>query len=177
MAKAAQAAGARVTLLLGPVGEVKPISGVKIRRFNYFDELAALLQRELSGASYAAVIHSAAVSDYQPKRVFKGKLGSGKKNLTITFSATPQLINRIKTISPRALLVGFKLEFGLSREKLKSEALRLLRLARADWIVANSFSGQHYSALVVDEYGKVLTRFNSKAKLAQGIIRIIKEHL
>lgn len=177
LAKRAKAAGAEVTLLLGPIGEVAPIKGVRILRFNYFDDLASLMDKELSGGGYRVVIHSAAVSDYRPKSVFKGKLGSGKKNLAIPVSPTPRIIDRIKRISPRALLVGFKLEFGLSKSKLIAEALRLSGRANADLVVANSFAKNRYSALIVDKYGEVLSRFSSKVKLAQGIIRIIKERL
>jgi len=84
--------GFKVTCLLGPGGvQTKRVpQAVRIRTFRYFDELQNLLREELSDVRYTAVIHSAAVSDYRPRRVYNGKMSSGKKKLTFTLVPNPE---------------------------------------------------------------------------------------
>ena len=68
--------GAMVTLLLGPGNFCGVGTGIKVKRFNYFSELAQLLDKELKNKKYAAVIHTAAVADFLPKKIINCKVSS-----------------------------------------------------------------------------------------------------
>lgn len=177
LANYAKKMGAGVTLLLGPVGDIAVTKGVKVIRFNLFAELFSQLKKELTKDKYDIVIHSAAVSDYRPKITFVHKLKSGKRNLGLELSPTLRIVDRIKKIKPKVFLVAFKLEFGLNKTKLIKEALQLLRRARADLVVANTFSEKQYSALLIDKDGSILARANSKLALSLKLLKTIKDCL
>src|SRR5690348_10454722 len=87
-----KAAGARVTVLEGPVAEPLNDRSVRVVKFLFFEELAALLHKELRNR-YDAVIHAAAVSDYRPVKRISGKISSGKKRLDLKLVRTPKLID------------------------------------------------------------------------------------
>ena len=177
LANQARKLGARVTLLVGPVGAISVAKGIRVLRFIFFDELFSIVKRELLNKKYDIVIHSAAVSDYQPKSAFKHKLKSGISNWGLELSPTLRIVDRIKEFSPHTLLVAFKLEFGLSKNQLIGEAQRLLKRANADLAVANTFEQNRYSASVIDRKGTVLARAYSKPKLAQRLLQTIKDKL
>lgn len=158
IASAASRRGAVVTLLLGPVpGSVDGNIGRKVRliRFRFFSELEKLLEEEVSRGGYDAVIHSAAVSDFEVLRPFKGKISSRRENLVLRLKPTPKLVNRIKKLDPNTILVKFKLEVGKSHEKLLSSARDSMRVSDADVLVANdlSFIGDEHQAYVMDRNG------------------------
>ena len=194
--------GAKVTLILGPFPNVaflrRASSGsrreakkvttfgassccinrkVKIINFRFFDELKEKIQKELGAKHYDIVIHSAAVSDYRPTQAYKGKITSGKKLFSINLRPTPKLFAEIRRKSADSKLVIFKLEFGVKENLLKTKALKLLKDARADLVVANTFCGNSYKALIIDKGKRVLARINKKATVAQRLISIIKSKL
>jgi len=176
LAEEARKLSAEVTLLLGPVGELKTEKGIRILRFNYFSELYSLIRKELSGKKYDAVIHSAAVSDYQPKISFKHKIKSGAKVLGLELSPTLRIVDKIKKISPATFLVAFKLEFGLTKNKLIAEARQLLKRSRADLVVANTFDKNRYRAYIFN--GEVIKGpLLNKRNLAKKLIHDLGESL
>ena len=166
-------AGARVTLFLGPVGEVGLGARIKVRRYRFFEELAAILKRELLSKRYDIVIHSAAVSDYKPKKILATKLKSGVKNLKLNLGPTPKLVNRIKNYADKVLLVMFKLELGVSKKILLERARKAMRSAGADLCVANTFSKNGYKAFIVGK-DRVFCVANSKEKLAKKLLDVIR---
>lgn len=177
MANQAKKMGARVTLLLGPIGEVVISKGIRVLRFHFFAELFYLLKKELTSKRYDAVIHSAAVSDYQPRIAFKHKLRSGIRSLGLEFSPTFRIVDKIKKMSPATFLVAFKLEFGLSKEGLIIEAKKLMKRSRSNLIVANTFHNNQYRAYILDKEKIKAGPFFSKQNLAKRLIRTIGENL
>lgn len=169
--------GAKVTLILGPSSSCCINRKVKIINFRFFDELKEKIQKELGAKKYDIVIHSAAVSDYRPTQAYKGKITSGKKLFSINLRPTPKLFTEIRRKSADSKLVIFKLEFGVKENLLKTKALKLLEDARADLVVANTFCGNSYKALIIDKGKRVLARINKKATVAQRLISIIKSKL
>jgi phosphopantothenoylcysteine decarboxylase/phosphopantothenate--cysteine ligase len=161
--------GAKVTLLLGPVGEAKIGSKVNVKRYNFFDELHNLIRKELSAKKYDIVIHSAAVSDYKPKKALVTKLKSGIRNLKLDLEPTFKIVDRIKKYSPRVLLVMFKLELGISQDAMIKNARKAMQSAKADLCVVNTFSKNNYWALVVSK-DKVFCAANYKEKMAKKLL-------
>lgn len=132
--------GAEVTLLMGP-GRVQFVGNEKFKVIKYrtFSDIYKLMKNEISTKKYDVIIHSAAIPDYVPVKVFKGKIKSGKKDLTIRFKKTFKIVDRIKKWDKDVLLVKFKLEVGKSKKQLLSIAHESMLKSHADIIVANEF--------------------------------------
>ena len=177
LAELARELRADVTLILGPVGEVSLKKSINIRRFHYFDELQRLIKRELTKRKYDIVIHSAAVSDYKPKRLFSKKISSNKRNLSLELETTVKIVDKIKKYLPDVFLVIFKLELNLSKSKMIKKARMTMRSARADLAVANTFSNRHpYKALIIDR-SKVFYETNSKKELTKRLLRLVSSKI
>lgn len=160
IARAAARRGASVTLLLGPGrsrltdGE----AGVRVVPYVFYEELAELVRREVSAGDCQAVIHSAAVADYEPASPHPGKLRSGQKELVLRLKPTAKLVDRIKLLDPKILLVMFKLEVGSSHEQLVEQGLAALRRAGADLVVVNDLEAvrAEHIAFLVEPGGEIV---------------------
>ncbi len=167
--------GAKVTLLQGAVAQQFQAKSIRIKRFYFYDELAALLKTELK-KKYDAVIHNAAVSDYQLKKPFASKLDSDKKTLTITLVPTKKLISTIKVLAPKTFLVGFKLEDFKNEKDVVSEAQKLIANSQCDLVVANTLKGG-YKATVLDRDAKICSHAYSRSQLTKNLVCALKENL
>ncbi|MFC1708859.1 phosphopantothenoylcysteine decarboxylase [Candidatus Omnitrophota bacterium] len=173
LANQAKKMGADVTLILGPVGEVGLSKKIRVRHFRYFDELHALMRGELKKKKYDVVIHSAAVSDYSPKKKFSRKIKSGIKDFTLEFETTVKIADKIKKYAPKVFLTIFKLELDLSKNEMLSRARDTLRGAKADLAVLNTFSNKcAYKALIIDER-KEYCQVYTKEKLSQKLLQLV----
>jgi phosphopantothenoylcysteine decarboxylase / phosphopantothenate---cysteine ligase len=177
LASRLNALGAKITLILGPVGSVCCFDKkIKVLRFRYFDELKDILFSELMRGRYDAVIHSAAVSDYKPRRPANQKISSGLKSLKITLIPTVKLVDSLKKLSRRSFTVAFKLEPGLSRKLLINEARKLLKRASLDAVVANSIDYRGYRAMLVTGQD-VSAECKNKFIMTQRLVKLIGEGL
>ena len=152
--------GADVTLLMGP-GRAKfcteDWTEMNVKQFWYYDDLADLLESELNDNSYDIIIHSSAVSDYKIKNANSGKTPSGKNDLSIPLEPTAKLVDRIRQQAPKAFLVKFKLQVGLTQEELYNIAFNSLKASNANLIVANDLDhmdGENHVAYVIDPNGQ-----------------------
>jgi len=191
LAEKLQKLGAKVTLLLGPVDtcclnkKINPAlsylshrpsrrkGGIKLLRFRFFDELKDKIIQELKYKRYDIVIHSAAVSDYKPSKVYSGKIKSGIKNLRLGLVPTEKIINLIKEIDESIILVGFKFELQARKGMLIKSSKELIRHANLDLGVANTIDKNKYSAYILDNYnhsyGPVFNKKGLVTKLADLI--------
>ena len=160
--------GAKVTLILGPAESCCLDKRINLIRFNFFTELRQILSKELRSGRYTVVVHSAAVSDYQPKKLYGGKVRSDLKTWKLDLLPTPKIIKEIKNINPSIFLVGFKFGPGLSKVKLIREAKKLIAHSKADLVVANSICGSNYNAYIVSEYD-IKGPFSSKSAMAKEL--------
>lgn len=149
LAEKLQKLGARVTLLLGPVVACCLNKKIKVVRFKFFDELKNSLTRELKTKRYDIIIHSAAVADYKPNKIYAHKINSGRKNLTLNLVPTEKIIDAIKKINKSIFLVGFKFELGASRKTLIKKAKSLINRAKLDLAVANTLINNRYRAYII----------------------------
>ncbi|MBF0531720.1 MAG: phosphopantothenoylcysteine decarboxylase [Candidatus Omnitrophica bacterium] len=168
--------GAKVTYLAGPaIFGLNRGTKARVVPFLFFEDLEKSLTAELK-KPYDAVIHAAAVADYRPQKTIAAKLASGRKEWKITLIPTPKLIRKIKQINPRAYLVGFKLEPGLTEKKAQREAIRLAGTNACDLVVANSVDGGQYRGLVFDPQGRCLKTVRSRPAMARSLTQILAEH-
>jgi len=166
--------GVKVTLLSGPGYFHSGLGKVKLVRFKYFSELKDLLKKELNKKIYAAVIHSAAVSDYKPEKTIASKVRSGKKNWKIKLVATKKLIENLKDYSKNLFTVGFKFEPDAGDKTLIKSGKRLLKSCDLDLVVANSYNKENYRAYIIDDK-KSRGPLISKARMADYLVEILRK--
>jgi phosphopantothenoylcysteine synthetase/decarboxylase len=190
--------GHRVTLLTSHPESVSESDGISVLPYRAYEELASLMKTRLTGESWDAVIHTAAVSDYLAAGVYEadanfqkdgenlkcdgkvtmhsrsaGKVKSGSVELWLRLVRAPKLIDRIRgEWRFRGVLVKFKLEVEVTDEELLAVAERSRLLSDADLMVANTLEGAaEWAYLGEGEYSRV-TRAELPARLIDAVERI-----
>src|SRR5262249_35613652 len=157
-------APAMVTELLGEAPRLEPraVERWSVRVYRTFDELRELLEQGICRGHPDAVVHSAAVSDYEgggfyapaPGTTFNadsgcwrgagdappallpqkaGKVKSTEPELWLRLARAPKLIDLMRPAwGFRGVLVKFKLEVGLDEESLRQSAEESRRQSGAD---------------------------------------------
>jgi phosphopantothenoylcysteine synthetase/decarboxylase len=149
-----------------------------VEGFRTFDDLALRLQEHVVQGGYDAVVHCAAVGDYECSGVFApaagtvfdpsvqswrsvssdppalvdrraGKVKSDEPELWLRLVQTPKLVDQIrKPWGFSGVLVKFKLEVGVSDDQLLQVAEASRNLSDADLMVANTLEGMGQWAFV-----------------------------
>lgn len=169
------AKGAAVTLLQGPVTNLLASRKILVKNFQFYEELDSLLEAELK-KKYDAVIHNAAVSDYQLKKPFRTKLDSRQKTLSLSLVPTKKLINKIKALAPKTFLVGFKLEDFKNKTDIIAQAKKLIAEAHCDIVIANTLK-KGYKAYLLNHNAEICGQASSRTQLAQKLVDVLKENL
>ena len=139
IAGALAAAGARVTLVSGPVEQDVP-RGVDLVSIETAREMLTACETALPADVFVSV---AAVADWRPSRTaakkMKLKEGDGEPHPTLELSENPDILatlSRKKKKRP-TLIIGFAAE----THDVEALAQAKLKRKRCDWIVANDVSG------------------------------------
>ena len=139
IAGALAAAGARVTLVSGPVSVPVP-AGVDLVPIETAREMLDACETALPADVFVSV---AAVADWRPSRAaakkMKLKEGDGDPHPSLELSENPDILatlSRKKKRRPR-LVIGFAAE----THDVEDLAIAKLKRKRCDWIVANDVSG------------------------------------
>ncbi len=153
IASALAGAGARVTLVSGPVALNAP-AGVELVRVETADQMLKACQAALPAD---AAVCLAAVADWRPEAPAGQKLKKSKSGLpTIKLIENPDILATLSAsgaMRPK-LVVGFAAE----TDQLETHAQTKLKKKGCDWIVANDVSGDVMGG---DENEIVLIRTNS----------------
>jgi len=172
IADAAAAAGHEVLLLHGALAARPSSPRVACEAFDSSADLARLLERHVPRSD--AVVHAAAVSDYVPLRA-AGKLSSDAPELLLRLLRAPKLVDRLRDLAPRALLVGFKLVSGRDEAGQVAAAAALRERARLDWVVVNDAArtGEaDHEVLLVGRDGPA-GRARGKERVAQAVVGLL----
>lgn len=180
LAEAAAEAGARVTLVSGPVHLPTP------DRVSRIDVVSA---RDMLAACEAAMpcdvlIAAAAVADYRPEVVAQHKLKkdpSSGEGMLLQMVRNPDILATIAGRDDRPFSVGFAAE----TENLLEYASRKLRDKNLDLIVANDvanpsigFNSEENAITVIDrELQQTSFAQTSKGKIARQLITLIADRL
>jgi len=97
-------------------------------------EMLKAVTDELKGG-YDVFMPTAAVADYVPAKA-DGKIRSGG-DLTLKLQPTKKIIDEVRAAYPNLFIVGFKAEYGSSKDELKAKAKEFLRLKHLNMLVAN----------------------------------------
>lgn len=171
LAEAAFEAGARVTLISGPVNLPKPA------RVNVVDVVSA---QEMFDAVMAQMkdcdifISVAAVADYRCKQVATQKIAKTADTLTIELERNPDIVASVAALSPRPFVIGFAAETHDVLQKAQAK----LENKKLDMIIANDANvgiGSDENAVTV-LWGKGKQEefaLMAKKKLARELMQLI----
>lgn len=149
----------------------------RVLRYRTFDELRDLMAGRVREHGLQAIIHSAAVSDYEAAGIYAaapgahfcvenalwesvagppkltdmsaGKVKSDAPELWLRLVRTPKLVDLVRSEwGFRGILVKFKLEVGISEEQLLVIAERSRVHSSADLMVANTLEGAPHWAYI-----------------------------
>ena len=109
--------GANVCLIHGQ-GNYLPPSYLPHQIITTYQEYRTKVIEELQHHTYHFGIFSAAVADYQPERVFSGKIPSGGVLKTINLVPTAKVITEVHNNFPELYMVTFKYQENISHEEL-----------------------------------------------------------
>lgn len=133
LARAAAEAGARVTLVSGPVNLQAP-DRVDCHPVTTAEEMHR--QCLALAADCDVFIGCAAVADYRPAAVAEQKIKKSGAELTLKLQRNPDIVASIAALSPRPFTVGFAAE----TERLREHARGKLEAKGLDMIIANDVS-------------------------------------
>ena len=173
IARAAHARGDRVTLVAGPVNLETP-AGVERVDVVTAREMLAAVREAFERAE--ALFMCAAVADWRPKRVLRGKWRAkdgGAKSTSLELVRNPDVLATVAKKKGPRLVVGFALETGggaLARARAKLER------KNADYIVLNDASAlgaERTSVTILDrEGGKRRLTDVTKREVARALARL-----
>jgi len=165
LADAAAEYGAKVNLVLGPVNILPKNDSIKITRVTTAQSMAKECIQQFKNSDIA--ILSAAVADYSPVRIEKGKIKKTGKTLSILLKQTIDIAEELGKLKRRTqLLAGFALETG---NEIKNATNKLKR-KNLDFIVLNSlketgagFEHDTNRITIIDKYNNI-DKFELKTK-------------
>ena len=175
-------AGAKVTFIYGPGIEPLP-KGVKIIRVETSQEMLNAVRKEMK-QKFDIVILAAATSDYTLEKPNKTKIKSDHEKIVLKLKRVPKIIDEIKKIQKDVLLVGFKAETNISKEKLISLARKKLKESKADLMVANDIGLDKYkensdnnNVIIIDSKTIIQSGWKSKLKIVKLLRKEIEKQL
>jgi len=173
LAQAAVDAGARTTIVSGPVQLTPPdrVRVVSVESARQMLEQCLELMPECD-----IFIACAAVADYRPAAVEPQKIKKGPDEMSLLLVRNPDIVATVAAGEPRPFTVGFAAEtrdvLAYAREKLQRKAL--------DMIIANDVSDQSIGfnselneAVVLWRDGEQALARTGKGNMARQIIQLI----
>lgn len=156
---------------------------MKTLDYTTYDQLAELMEEQITRNRFDVIIHSAAISDYQVAEVMirddtgslrgipaDNKVSSSYQELFLRMTQTKKLVDQIrKPWGFSGILIKFKLEVGLDDAQLIEIATRSMRHSDADIIVANCLEWAEQSAIIIDRSG--VTTHIERKELAGELLR------
>jgi phosphopantothenoylcysteine decarboxylase / phosphopantothenate---cysteine ligase len=157
LAAAAEARGARVTLVTGPV-HLPPPRHVNVVAVRTAQEMRDAVFDNLEPAHI--VIKAAAVADFHVARVAPQKIKKTAARVSLELEPTPDILAELGRKKGDRLLIGFAAE----TENLPQEARRKLQAKNCDMVVGNlvggtetGFESDHNEVILVLRTGETLT--------------------
>ena len=178
IAEAALKAGAKVTLVSGPVSLAAPEAASLVAVKSAKEMLSAVQQQVPKSDVF---IGCAAVADYAPSQVASQKIKKDAGSMQIELTRNPDIIAWVGAQKKRPYIVGFAAE----SEKLEAYAKKKLQDKNMDLICANDISD---TSIGFNSDNNAISIFNGnglqkqlksmpKAQIAEAIIKQIAENL
>ncbi len=144
----------QVTLMGSPQALLRAEGSVHRVEFGDTRDLLAKMQAWVEQNPGGAVVHAAAVGDYEVKEPAKAKVSSQLGEWTVTLQPTPKIADRIPQWDPSVYLVTFKAagpETGA--EDLVQICRKQLRRTRSELVFGNVIGALGATSTLVDASG------------------------
>lgn len=154
-----------------------PVAQTDLHEFESLEDFSKSFKSLLQTHKFAAVIHAAAVSDFIPDFKVKNKIPSDK-NVSLKFKKSPKLVNQIRGLAPKSLVVAFKLTDTKRASEQNLAVKKLLLNSKADLVIhndRNAMNAQLHPFEIYDKNMKSLSKVDSKPMLAQALGQLIAE--
>ncbi len=168
LARAAQEAGAQVTLVCGPVSQPTPRGVTRIDVVSALEMHAAVMQH---AADQDVFIGVAAVADYRPSAVAEHKIkkdGSGAP--AIELIQNPDILAEVAALPEPPLCVGFAAEtHNLAEYAQKKRVAKKIPLIVGN-LIEHGFGGDDNTLILFDENGQLPLTPAPKIELARQLM-------
>jgi phosphopantothenoylcysteine decarboxylase/phosphopantothenate--cysteine ligase len=174
LAEAARNAGARVTLISGPV-TLDPPDGVRVLSVESAREMFDVTHEHIAGIDI--FIAAAAVADYHPAAPSDEKIKKTNDELTIELEKSPDILASVAALPAAPFTVGFAAE----TENLHDYARTKLDRKRLNMIIANlvgqnrGFEVDNNAVDVFWRDGRRSFPVAAKRELAEDLVALIAE--
>ena len=174
LARAFAAAGAKVTLISGPVALAAP-EGVALRQVTTALEMLAAARAAFKACR--VYVSAAAVSDFRPAQASASKVKKDGKPQALRLLPNPDILKELSRAKGSRILVGFAAE---TDDLLKNAAAKL-KAKQLDLLVANAVGGEGQGFAADDNEAWLLAPGQaprhlprqSKDSLAQAIVQAV----
>jgi phosphopantothenoylcysteine decarboxylase/phosphopantothenate--cysteine ligase len=176
LARAAQQAGAGVTLVSGPVNLDEPPGVERISVSSAIEMRDAVIDRV---AQVDIFIACAAVSDYRVEQVAAQKIKKSRQKMKLELVPNPDIVSEVAGLKNGPFTLGFAAE----TEKVEQHAREKLQRKNLDMIAANlvdaeqtGFETDTNELIVIWPDGQRLLTLNDKNEIAKQLIDLVAEH-
>lgn len=170
-------AGARVTLIAGPVHLPTPDRVQRVNVISAQDMLAATEQAVVDADVFIA---TAAVADYRPVQVAEQKIKKSAEHLSIDLVKNTDIVATVAARSPRPFVLGFAAE----TEKVVAHARDKLQRKQLDMIACNDvarsdigFQSDDNALTVIWSDGEHHLEKAGKPAIARQLVALLAEQL
>lgn len=178
IARAAVEAGAKVTLIAGPVNLATPEGAQRIDVVSAEDMHRASLDVVESGCD--VFIATAAVADYRPAECAEHKIKKSGDTLEVTLVKNPDIVAAVASHAKRPFTVGFAAEtrdvISYAQGKLEKKKLDMIAtndVSRSD----AGFNSDNNALTVIWAGGHQVLPLAGKAQIAQQLLELIAPRL
>ncbi len=167
LARAARDAGARVTLVSGPVALAAPAGVARIDVVSAREMHAAVMQRVAQCDIFIGV---AAVADYRPAAPLADKLKKDGRELQIALTPNPDILAEVAALARPPLCIGFAAESrGLEAYAEEKRRRKNLALVVGN-LVRDGLGGENNTVILFDEQGRHPLGPAPKIEIARAIV-------
>jgi phosphopantothenate---cysteine ligase (CTP) len=161
--------GGRVFVLGSPEACLRMPNTVKMASFGDTRDLMAQMRDWVKAHPDGAVIHSAAVGDYEVMDAGRGKISSGKGELVIRLTPTPKIANHVRSWGLRGAFVTFKAAApDTDSEALIAIARKQREVTGSTWVFANVLGRLEQELAIV---GEQTHWFDTRVKALYGLVQ------
>jgi phosphopantothenoylcysteine decarboxylase/phosphopantothenate--cysteine ligase len=170
LAAEAVAAGAKVTLISGPVNLPTPKS---VKRINVISAAQMLGATHEAMTNCDVFIGVAAVADYRPVEIERQKIKKSDEQMQLTLVKNPDIISEIAQLKEKPFVVGFAAEtndiISNGRDKLKRKNLDMLFANNA----TETFNSDSIFVTALTETSETELKAGNKNVVARNMLQLI----
>lgn len=170
LAAEAAAAGARVTLISGPVHLATPERVKRVDVISAAEMLEATLEVMTDCDVFIGV---AAVADYRPLKIEEKKIKKSDEQMQLTLIKNPDIISEVAQLEAKPFVVGFAAEtndiVSNGRDKLQRKCLDMLFANNA----TETFNSDSIAVTALTEAGETELKEGNKNVVARNMLQLI----